>query len=32
VTRLIDESWRNRFPPQLSGRLKHLIDTRDREA
>lgn len=29
---LIDASWCDRFPPQLSERLKHLIDTRDREA
>jgi hypothetical protein len=29
---LIDGSWCGRFPPQLSARLKQLIDTRDREA
>ena len=29
---LIDESWRDRFPAQLSARLKQLIETRDRES
>jgi hypothetical protein len=26
---LIDESWINRLPPELSSRLRQLIDTRD---
>ena len=29
---LIDGTWCSRFPPQLSARLKQLIETRDREA
>ena len=29
---LIDETWCSRFPPELSARLKQLIETRDREA
>jgi hypothetical protein len=29
---LIDGTWCGRFPPQLSARLKQLIETRDREA
>jgi hypothetical protein len=28
---LIDESWRERFPPLLSERLQQLIEQRDRE-
>jgi hypothetical protein len=30
--RLIDESWRDRLPPEIGGRLQELIDERDREA
>ncbi|MGA2031394.1 MAG: hypothetical protein ABSG68_03990 [Thermoguttaceae bacterium] len=29
---LLDETWCVRFPPELSARLKQLIETRDREA
>ena len=29
---LIDQNWSDRFRPELSTRLKQLIDTRDREA
>ena len=29
---LIDETWCSRFPPELSARLKQLIETRAREA
>jgi hypothetical protein len=28
---LIDENWRDRFPPELGARLRELIDSRDRE-
>lgn len=29
--RLIDESWCDRFPPELGARLRELIESRDRE-
>lgn len=28
---LVDESWCDRFPPELSARLRELMDSRDRE-
>ena len=28
---LIDESWCNRFPPELGARLRELLESRDRE-
>jgi len=27
---LVDESWLNRFPPELSERLRELLDSPDR--
>ena len=29
---LIDESWCSRLPPEIAGRLKELLDEREREA
>ena len=29
---LIDETWCNRVPPELSGRLKEMVDQREQEA
>jgi hypothetical protein len=29
---LIDQTWCDRFPPQLAARLKELLDAQEREA